>query len=1137
MKSKRVLATVLSVVMLVASLPCIVLAAPETPEIDLPETEPTVSYVLTEGVVQTIDSIASDETKIVSFTPSANGRYGFMCAYDGYDVVASVTDQYGTTVVPTETESFNDGFVQYLTLDAGMKYLFSVYQYEGSSSSNVRLMIGRSSKTLHLGSTYAFGKTSTTKEMTFTPSESGVYVFNVTSQEKIDGRIHLGGYDYIHNKDYSRTSVYLYGYLTGGVTYPLILNLDQYDNPDYVVNPMKITVTKNLPALSDGPNTVTVKADNQETYFQYTPQEDGVYLIYTEGDHSTRFWMDGFPREYNHYGEGDNFRTGVCLKAGQTYFPTIMQSGSSEADINVYIEKAPEITSPEIGYGYHVGSGEAAYFSYTPSKAAFYRLDTNVTSVSVGLVKYGQDDWNSNQVYYLNEGETYLIFVENPGIGNINFAWLYVTEITDTVTTGDSSVDNSNRENKVYALFKPQSTGKYTVTIPVEYARLGIYAPQMRQLSAKGSSDSQGVTAEYSFTAGETYLLEMHLGDAGYSLLTVPVQITKDTLTELGTGNNPVNAQSFEETYYSFTPTESGLYEFCYYLYPSDFAPEVYDGSESIVWLGYSYDSYHVAIVELEANKEYTVVMPRTNNYTSETTLYIGKVQQLTPGTENQVVCPMPSSYRPFFTMIQPSESGIYTISNGSSDFWMCDVQPYLGGIDSDLSRVFTSDGARHYLLEAGKIYIATMSVTDDTNPVPVTLTLDQKLDVGTNSVSLPAPEDENNPYSYFSFTPSADGRYCFSIESTDLNGKAISATLNSKESRVSETWGYVSNGVIWFDAELKKGETYRLALKADPNPDGYDIDIVVSATLDFEEKLEGYSLSLDGTIAVNLYMKLSDSIAESADTRLNVSFENGTSKTYSMSDATTDTYNGKKYYVFHIPVAAKEMTAAIKAQIVNGEFEGNEYTLTVQNYAKYILDHAYTAWGGVADQAYYDAAPLVKALLNYGAYSQKYFGYKTGALANSILKDEDTALPELEPKSIPGYDSSLTSLPSGVTFKSVSLSLKSETELNLVFTNTTGKELSFTTDNESVNLKVTKSDGQTKLKITGIPAHKVNEAISLNVFLEGDSNTYYVSYSPIYYCRNQIERPVTETRPKTLKDLMTAFYLYNQAARNYIDN
>ena len=83
----------------------------------------------------------------------------------------------------------------------------------------------------------------------------------------------------------------------------------------------------------------------------------------------------------------------------------------------------------------------------------------------------------------------------------------------------------------------------------------------------------------------------------------------------------------------------------------------------------------------------------------------------------------------------------------------------------------------------------------------------------------------------------------------------------------------------------------------------------------------------------------------------------------------------------------------------------------------------------------------------------------------------------------------------------------------------------------------MTNSDGQTKVKITGIPAHKVNEVINLKVFLEGDPNTYYVSYSPIYYCRNQIERPLTETRPQSLKDLMAAFYLYNQAARDYIDN
>ena len=50
MKSKKVLATILSVVMLVASLPCIVMADHEVPEVEITDPETQVVQELTEGV-------------------------------------------------------------------------------------------------------------------------------------------------------------------------------------------------------------------------------------------------------------------------------------------------------------------------------------------------------------------------------------------------------------------------------------------------------------------------------------------------------------------------------------------------------------------------------------------------------------------------------------------------------------------------------------------------------------------------------------------------------------------------------------------------------------------------------------------------------------------------------------------------------------------------------------------------------------------------------------------------------------------------------------------------------------------------------------------------------------------------------
>ncbi|MBQ6270783.1 MAG: hypothetical protein IJK65_03665 [Clostridiales bacterium] len=1135
MKSKKVLATVLSVVMSVASLPCIVMADSDhdSPEVDFTDTEPTVSLDLSEGVSQTIDLIESGETKIVSFTPSTNGRYGLMCT-NAYEVSVSVEDQYRTVVVPAETESYGGNLIQYMTLDAGMKYLFSITGNEGSSTEDMTLMIGRSSKTLHLGTTYVFAETRTTKDITFTPSESGVYVFTVTAPEKVAGRIHLGGYSYAEDKDYSDSSIYIYTELAAGVTYPLKLDLNDYSAAYGICNPMKITVAKDLPLMNTGKNSVTVKANNQDTYFQFVPQEDGVYQIYTKGDHSTQFSMDGFPMEDHHYGEDNNFSTGVCLKAGKVYFPTIKQSGSSEETIDVYIEKAPEITDSQTGYT--LSAGDALFYSFTPSKSGFYRFYSNVATVYVRNTKFGDSGWSTDYRYF-NAGETSMIWVVNDTIGNIGFAWLYVEEIANTIDVGNSNIDNSKFESHVYALFTPTTSGKYTFDIPVGYARFTLIGETEGQVGYFYDYTSEGITGGCALTAGKTYLLDVNLNHCSGGISNIPVQITKESLPKVKMGDNPVSTQRTEDTYYSFTPYESGVYEFCYYLYPSNSPVTVQNGTDyGTGTISFSAENFNTTIISLEANTEYTVVMPSTWEEPAETTLHISKIAQLKEG-ENQVDRPMPSAYRSFYALFTPKESGIYTFTNGSSSFYTLGLTDPDDDFMNSVESAYTFDNRSHFLLEAGKRYLVAMTVTDAINPTSVVVTKDQALNVGTNSVHIPAPEDEDNPYAYFSFTAPAQGGYVFSFVNADLTDTALYAGLYSKTSNRFETSGYLHNGNPTVGNHLEKGETYRLRVKLDPNTNGEDLDIIIRAEYFYESKLDGYTLSLDGTIAVNLYMTLSEEMASSTSARMNITYENGATDSYKMSDATPVTVTGKTYYVFHIPVAAKEMTSVIKAQIVDGEFEGNEYSFTVKDYADHILNGAYTSWGGVANQEYADAVPLVKALLNYGAYSQQYFGYKTDDLANKDLNDNDQILPTLNPNSIPGYNSNLTNLPSGVTFKSVSLSLESETELNLTFTNTTGKALSFTTDNEFVKLKVTTSGDQTKLKITGIPAHKVNEKIDLKVFLEGESDTYYVSYSPIYYCRNQIERPVSPTRTKALKDLMAAFYLYNQAARNYIDN
>ena len=211
-------------------------------------------------------------------------------------------------------------------------------------------------------------------------------------------------------------------------------------------------------------------------------------------------------------------------------------------------------------------------------------------------------------------------------------------------------------------------------------------------------------------------------------------------------------------------------------------------------------------------------------------------------------------------------------------------------------------------------------------------------------------------------------------------------------------------------------------------------------------ERLAGYSLSLEGNIGVNFYMELDDAVASNDDAYMLFTLPDGATQTVKVSDATKDTTttNGTTYYVFRCDVAAKRMTDTIKAQIiVDEDNKGEEYTYTVKDYADYLLNNT------DKNEKYAKAAELVQSMLNYGAYSQTYFKYNTDKLANAgtVTAEQTADINAVQASTLVDkvYDKATAHLPDGMTFYGANLELESETTLNLYFTNTTDKELTFT--------------------------------------------------------------------------------------------
>ncbi|MGN1375186.1 MAG: hypothetical protein ACI4V5_01380 [Prevotella sp.] len=302
--------------------------------------------------------------------------------------------------------------------------------------------------------------------------------------------------------------------------------------------------------------------------------------------------------------------------------------------------------------------------------------------------------------------------------------------------------------------------------------------------------------------------------------------------------------------------------------------------------------------------------------------------------------------------------------------------------------------------------------------------------------------------------------------------------------------------------------------------------------------KLAGYSLSLNGNIGVNFYMELSEAIAGNENAYMEFALPNTAEKTKVYvtgthedgATATTSTVDDKTYYVFSCEVAAKEMTDEIQAQMIVGENEGTVYTYTVKDYADYILSHTETYGEKVV--------ALVKAMLNYGAYSQTYFGYQTEKLANADLAEADQALVTLTADDLSSYKASVNKDEAVCAFASAYLTLQSETAVHVYVKLADGvseEDVTFSIDgNVIAKENLVKGTGTYEgyyiLSVDHIQASALDDRHTFTVTATG-GQTASLSYGPMSYCYSIL---AGESASDDLKNVVKALYAFNQAADSY---
>ncbi len=311
--------------------------------------------------------------------------------------------------------------------------------------------------------------------------------------------------------------------------------------------------------------------------------------------------------------------------------------------------------------------------------------------------------------------------------------------------------------------------------------------------------------------------------------------------------------------------------------------------------------------------------------------------------------------------------------------------------------------------------------------------------------------------------------------------------------------------------------------------------------------ELKGCTLSLGGNIAVNFHMLLSDEVKNDETTRMIFTVPDADSSYEFEVPVSEARVTDEGYHVFTCEVAAKEMTSAIKAQIVTDDYQGDVYEYTVKEYAQYILQQAEEAEnsyaGGIAGSVsggsisntsnagtitagneYTKAAPLVKAMLNYGANAQLYFGHNTDSLANDTeyMSDADKALDEN--LDLSAYKFTLTGSEESIGYYGSSLSLKSETAIKHYFTAHDGVDISsLTVTVNGEDAELVQSGDKYVLMIDDILAQNLDDNFMVQV------GGITLNYGVFSYGNKALG-----TSKDVLKNLVRAMYAYNAEAEVY---
>ena len=306
------------------------------------------------------------------------------------------------------------------------------------------------------------------------------------------------------------------------------------------------------------------------------------------------------------------------------------------------------------------------------------------------------------------------------------------------------------------------------------------------------------------------------------------------------------------------------------------------------------------------------------------------------------------------------------------------------------------------------------------------------------------------------------------------------------------------------------------------------DYGQAAGSNVDAAAKMESINLILTDKIGMRIHTALDRDIV-TRDDFITFSYAGKTIRqTVGEADSSIDE---KGRTVFELELATKQMTDDVTFYMTVGGIAGSKQTWSVRSYAHALLS---------SDSCTEEEKELVRAMLNYGSYTQMFSGYRTDSLAGEGIYSEADDPVMMEDPDLSAYQYAYTSGgEEGFRFKKASLILGTDVSIRFRFVPGAGKKVSdydliLKDDRTGKTLQFDTEDDTDagSVLLTHITPKELGTMFTLQAYRAGEAGSgkpeATITYGALSYCKMVLDSADTAGE---IRNLCKSLYLYSQAA------